>query len=168
MHPSSGKGKLLLKREPILLSELVQHAVELSAPLFAKAGQTLHVMPGPDCTVVGDIVRLTQMLGNLLDNAPKYTPAGGTAWVSFEHADSIAIISVRDTGIGLEPSRLRDVFKLFSQVDSAVERAQGGVGIGLGLVKGIVELHGGTVEAASLGLGQGSRFTVSLPVPASS
>lgn len=159
-----GKGKLLLKREPILLSLLVQHAVELSAPLFAKAGQTLHVMPGLDCSVVGDIVRLTQVLVNLLNNASKYTPSGGTAWVSFEHADSSAVISVRDTGIGLEPSRLRDVFKLFSQVDSAVERAQGGVGIGLGLVKGIVELHGGTVEAASLGLGHGSRFTVSLPV----
>ncbi|SHG61764.1 PAS domain-containing sensor histidine kinase [Massilia sp. CF038] len=161
-----GKGKLHLKLEPVTVSILVQHAVELSLPLFAKARQTLHTMPGQPCIVQGDSMRLTQVIGNLLNNASKYTPAGGSAWISYEQRDAEVLIRVRDTGIGLEEKQLEDVFKLYSQVDSALERAQGGVGIGLGLVKGIVELHGGTVEAHSAGLGQGSEFVVRLPLGA--
>lgn len=161
-----GKGKLQLKREPVLVSMLVRHAVELATPLFSKAAQTLHVAAGADCTLDGDPVRLTQMLVNLLNNASKYTHAGGSAWIRFERHDNDAVITVRDTGIGLEPARLTEVFTLFSQVESATERAQGGIGIGLGLVKGIVELHGGTVAARSAGLGHGSEFVVRLPVAA--
>lgn len=159
-----GKGKLLIKPEPVLVSDLVQHAVELAAPLFAKARQTLEVMPGTDCRVNGDVMRLRQVLVNLLNNASKYTPSGGKAWLSFKQDEDRVLISVRDNGIGLEASRLSDVFDLFSQVESAAERAQGGIGIGLGLVKGIVELHGGSVDAYSDGLGKGSTFVVRLPV----
>ncbi|QYF92595.1 HAMP domain-containing histidine kinase [Massilia sp. PAMC28688] len=161
-----GKGKLQLKREPVLVSMLVRHAVELATPLFSKASQTLHVAAGADCTLDGDPVRLTQMLVNLLNNASKYTHAGGSAWIRFERQENEAVITIRDTGIGLEPERLSEVFTLFSQVDSATERAQGGIGIGLGLVKGIVELHGGAVSAHSAGLGHGSEFVVRLPVAA--
>lgn len=158
-----GKGKLQLKREPLRVSDVVQRAVELAMPSFAKAGQTLHVEARQDGLLEGDLVRLTQVLGNLLNNASKYTPAQGTAWIRYEVRAGEAVITVRDTGIGIEPERLGEVFTMFAQVESATDRAQGGVGIGLGLVKGLVELHGGKVWAQSAGPGFGSSFIVTLP-----
>lgn len=158
-----GKGKLPLHRELVRVSELVQRAAELSAPLFAKAGQTLHQVSEDDCIIDGDMVRLTQVLVNLLNNASKYTPHGGTVWITYGRDGSGVRVTVRDTGIGLEAERLDQVFDMFSQVETAMERAQGGVGIGLGLVKGLVQLHGGTVRAESEGLGHGSQFIVQLP-----
>lgn len=159
-----GQGKLHLKPEPVRVIELVQHSVELAMPLFTKARQTLLVAPSPDCEVNGDVFRLRQVLVNLLNNASKYTQSGGTVWLSCKCEADRVLISVRDNGIGLEASRLADVFDLFSQVESEAERTQGGIGIGLGLVKGIVELHHGAVQALSEGLGKGSEFVVSLPV----
>lgn len=158
-----GKGKLQLQRELVRVGELVQRAAELSAPLFAKAGQTLHQVAEHDCLIDGDVVRLTQVFVNLLNNASKYTPQGGTVWITYGRDASGVRVVVRDTGIGLEPERLAQVFDMFSQVETAMERAQGGVGIGLGLVKGLVQLHGGTVHAESEGLGHGAQFIVTLP-----
>lgn len=158
-----GKGKLPLHRELVRVSELVQRAAELSAPLFAKAGQALHQVAEDDCIIDGDMVRLTQVLVNLLNNASKYTAQGGTVWITYGRDGSGVRVTVRDTGIGLEAERLDQVFDMFSQVETAMERAQGGVGIGLGLVKGLVQLHGGTVRAESKGLGHGSQFIVQLP-----
>lgn len=158
-----GKGKLQLKHEPVRVSDVVQRAVELATPLFVKAGQTLQVEARDDCLVQGDLIRLTQVLGNLLNNASKYTPSNGSAWIRHERRTDAVVITVRDTGIGIEPARLEDVFSMFSQEQRATERAQGGVGIGLGLVKGLVELHGGSVRAHSAGPGFGSSFVVTLP-----
>lgn len=158
-----GKGKLPLQRELVRVSDLVQRAAELSAPLFAKAGQTLLQVAEEDCIIDGDVVRLTQVLVNLLNNASKYTPHAGTVWITYGRDASGVRLVVRDTGIGLEAERLEQVFDMYSQVETAIERAQGGVGIGLGLVKGLVQLHGGTVHAESEGLGHGSRFVVCLP-----
>ena len=109
-------------------------------------------------------MRLVQVLGNLLTNAAKYTDSGGRIYLTAERSGDLVLLRVRDTGIGIRPDVLPHIFDLFVQADRAIDRSAGGLGIGLTLVRSLVELHGGTVTAASEGLGQGSEFSVSLPV----
>ncbi len=111
----------------------------------------------------GDPIRLAQVFSNLLNNAAKYTEKGGHVWLAAERQGGEVVVSVRDTGIGIAAEHLPQLFEMFSQVTPALERSQGGLGIGLALVRGLVELHGGRVEAHSAGAGRGSEFTVRLP-----
>jgi CheY-like chemotaxis protein len=113
--------------------------------------------------VDADPVRLAQVVSNLLNNAAKYTEPGGRVWLTAERQGSDAVVSVRDTGLGIPPEMLGKVFEPFTQVDRTLEKAQGGLGIGLTLVRRLVEMHGGSVEARSEGYGRGSEFVVRLP-----
>jgi len=143
----------------------VRGAVETSRALIEAAGHALQLdLPAEPMTVEGDPVRLTQVFSNLLNNAAKYTDEGGTIWLTLRREGSSVGISVRDNGTGIPAEMLPRVFDLFMQGDRSSGRAQGGLGIGLTLVKMLVEMHGGTVEAHSLGTGQGSEFVVRLPL----
>jgi PAS domain S-box-containing protein len=159
------QGKVELRKERIELSAVIANAVETSRPVIDAARHALVVVPasGPAIVVDGDMTRLTQVVANLLNNAAKYTPAGGRIALTTQRDGEQALIAVADTGIGIPVDRLPDVFEMFAQVDRASGRSQGGLGIGLALVKRLVEMHGGTVGVASDGPGQGSRFEVRLP-----
>jgi PAS domain S-box-containing protein len=158
-------GKLNLRMEGIDLNRVLASAVETSLPLIEAARHEL-VLDLPDATlrIDGDATRIAQVVSNLLNNAAKYTPAGGRIGLSLRAQAGQAIITVTDTGIGIPAHALDTVFEMFSQVGSGAERAQGGLGIGLSLVRQLVQLHGGSVEAHSGGAGSGSRFTVHLPL----
>jgi PAS domain S-box-containing protein len=157
-------GKLLLRRERVTLAAVVAAALETSRPVLDAAGQKLVTdMPAAQALVDADPARLAQVLSNLLNNAAKYTPPGGTVEVHVERAGSEAVLSVRDDGMGFPPELARQLFEPFAQW-APPEQAAAGLGIGLSLVRGIVELHGGTVSAASEGPGKGSRFEVRLPL----
>ena len=159
------QGKLELRKEQVDLAAIVDKALETSRPLVEAAGHTLNVaLPAEPIPLEADPMRLAQVFSNLLNNASKYTAAGGTIWLTATRGDHSVTVTVKDTGIGIPPDQLGSVFEMFSQVDQAQERAQGGLGIGLTLVRRLVEMHGGTVEAASAGPGQGSEFSVRLPV----
>src|SRR5262249_11081598 len=119
----------------------------------------------PDIEVEGDLTRLTQVLGNLLNNAAKYTDPGGSITLSVRRDGENVRMTVRDTGIGIAPELMPRLFTLFTQIDRSTQRTQGGRGIGLALVRRLVEMHGGTVEAYSEGPRSGSEFTVTLPLP---
>lgn len=161
------RGKIELRRELVELAGIVRTAVETSQPLIAAAGHQLAVsLPAEPITVNADPVRLSQVIANLLNNSAKYTEAGGQIWLTVRREPKDVVISVRDTGIGIAPEKLPDVFQLFTQVDRQAGRAQGGLGIGLTLVKSLTEMHGGEVRAHSPGLGQGSEFVVRLPLAA--
>src|SRR6185312_9234717 len=139
--------------------------VETARPAIEEAGHELTVLLSPaPVHLDADLTRLAQVFGNLLSNSAKYTPRGGHIWLSAGRRGEEVVISVRDNGIGIPAESLRSIFDMFSQVDRSIERSTGGLGIGLALVKGLVEMHGGTVEAASPGQGQGSMFVVRLPV----
>lgn len=158
------RGRLELKRDYVALDRLVANAVETAAPLIESKHHSLNVrLPQEPIGLFVDPLRMAQALSNLLTNAAKYTDAGGRIDVEAVLTQRGVDLIVRDTGIGLTESALSKVFEMFSQVESAKERSQGGLGIGLALVKGLVGLHGGRVEAASSGLGKGSRFTIHLP-----
>jgi len=160
------RDKLSLNREPIDLREPIQIAVEASAPVIVAAGLTLDVQLPPDdvpLLVRGDRVRLAQLFTNLLNNAGKYTESGGRVTLSVETDGVTVTASVSDTGVGIPAEMLQEVFEMFSQVDRTLNRSQGGLGIGLALVRRVVDLHDGTIIAASPGTGQGSTFTVTLP-----
>jgi CheY-like chemotaxis protein/two-component sensor histidine kinase len=153
-----------VEREPVDLAYVIHSAVDTSRPLIDAAGHTLHVdVPADPVTVHGDAIRLTQVVANLLTNAAKYTNAGGQIWVRVRRESKTAIVSVRDNGIGIAPDQLASVFEMFTQVDRSSRLAQGGLGIGLTLVRSLVELHGGQVRAHSRGAGTGSEFIVELP-----
>jgi signal transduction histidine kinase/CheY-like chemotaxis protein len=158
------RGLIEVHREPIDLAAVMQLAVDTSRPALDAAGHHLDVeLPAEPVTVHGDAVRLTQVFANLLTNAAKYTDSGGRiAFTALRSGDRVSI-SVRDNGIGIAPDRLGSVFDMFTQVDRSTRRAQGGLGIGLTLVKSLVEMHGGQVEARSEGLRRGSEFVVELP-----
>jgi PAS domain S-box-containing protein len=158
-------GKIALRRANHSVELIVQRALEISQPLLDSGGQKLAVVLPPDPVFInGDITRLAQIFSNILSNAAKYTNANGNITLTAICKDAKVDISVKDTGIGISSENLMTVFDMFNQVDTASERSQGGVGIGLALVKGLVELHGGDIRVRSDGLGQGSEFTVRLPV----
>jgi PAS domain S-box-containing protein len=159
------QGRMQLQRAPVELSALVQGAAQDLAATMAAARHTLRVVAAePPVIVDGDATRLAQVVINLLTNAAKYTPEGGIIELHLACRDGMAEIRVRDNGIGLPPSALATVFDMFSQLEPALERSKGGLGIGLALVRGIVELHGGSVRADSPGPGLGSTFTIRLPL----
>ncbi len=159
------RGLIEVRREPVDLAFVIHSAVDTSRPIIEAAGHVLTIeLPPAPVIVHGDQVRLTQVFANLLTNAAKYTNAHGRIDVVVRRNDERAIVSVRDNGIGLASEQLAGVFDMFTQVDRSSRRAQGGLGIGLTLVKSLVAMHGGSVEARSEGLGRGSEFVVELPV----
>jgi PAS domain S-box-containing protein len=161
------RDKLVLRTERIALAAVVQSAVEASRPMFELAGLDLTVaLPSNPILLDADPVRLAQVFTNLLNNAAKFTDRGGRVWLTAECAAGEVTVIVRDTGVGIPSEMLPRVFDLFTQADRTLERSRGGLGIGLTLVRRLVELHGGRVEADSPGPGQGSSFTVRLPLPA--
>lgn len=161
------RGKILLRREPLDLVALVRSAVEDQRSSFDAAGIALclEIDPVP-LPVFGDPTRLAQVVGNVLHNANKFTDAGGCVSVRVGRANDRtgAVITVRDSGIGIEPHLLTRVFEPFDQADHSAERNRGGLGLGLALVKGLVAAHGGAVELSSAGLGHGCEFTIRLPL----
>jgi len=159
------RGLVTVARKPLDLGRVLNEAVEQSRPLVDARRHVLSVEPpsGP-LTVDGDHTRLVQVVANLVTNAAKYTPEGGRIDVTLAAEDTQAVLSVHDNGSGIGPDLLPVVFDLFTQGTRTLDRAQGGLGLGLALVRKLVELHGGTVTAASPGPGQGSTFTVRLPL----
>jgi PAS domain S-box-containing protein len=160
------QGKVELRLELADVASAVQTAVETSRPLIEVGKHDLTVsLPMPQSLMVrADMTRLCQIIANLLNNAAKYTPDGGRIEVSAQREDGLAVVRVKDSGVGISPTMLPRVFDMFAQVDAQSERAQGGLGIGLALVKQLVAMHGGEVQAHSDGPGQGSEFTVRLPL----
>ncbi|HZP87065.1 MAG TPA: ATP-binding protein [Burkholderiales bacterium] len=157
-------NKLELRKAPMQLAEIVRTALETSRPLIEANHHQLHVeLPEEPIWLDVDPVRLAQVFANLLNNASKYTEAGGHIALTAHTQGSEVVVCVKDDGIGIEPEALPHVFEMFAQAKSALERAQGGLGIGLSLAKALVELHGGAIEVQSRGLGQGSTFIVRLP-----
>lgn len=158
-------GKVELRKERVALGTIIDHAVQTSAPLMQKNQHEFVLsMPAEEIRLIADRTRLTQVVANLLNNAAKYSPPGGRIDLSCARAGSEVMITVRDRGIGIRPEMLDSVFGLFVQSDRTPDRSQGGLGIGLTLVKSLVEMHGGTVSAHSEGLGHGSEFVVRLPI----
>lgn len=161
------RGKIELRRERVLLATVVESAVETSRPQIEAMGHDLTVtLPTHPVLLDADLTRLAQVVMNLLNNAAKYSNRGGQIWLTAEQQHDEIAIAVRDTGIGIPADQLPRVFELFTQVDHDVDRAHGGLGIGLSLVKRLVEMHGGSVEARSDGPGTGAEFIVRLPVAA--
>jgi PAS domain S-box-containing protein len=158
------RGKIELRKEQVELATVVSSAVEASGPLIEKSGHQLIVMvPEEPVHLEADLTRLSQALSNLLNNAAKYTDRGGRIWLTAERQSDQVLIRVKDTGIGIATEMLPRIFEMFKQVDRSLERSEGGLGIGLTLVQRLVEMHGGTVEAHSSGLGKGSEFVLHLP-----
>ncbi|WP_309669183.1 response regulator [Gemmatimonas sp.] len=160
-------GKLQLRKERIELAGALHSAVEISRPLIDAGGHVLTVVvPSQPIFVDADMTRLGQVFANLLSNAAKFSERNGSIHLSVAFQGGNVLVSVKDAGIGITPDMLGSVFRMFSQVDQSLEKSQGGLGIGLSLVKQLVELHGGSVEARSAGAGQGSEFVVTLPMVA--
>jgi signal transduction histidine kinase len=158
-------GKLRVHLERVPLGEVIETALEMSRPLIDKAKLTFAAdVPAEPIELKADRVRLAQVFSNLLNNAAKYTEAGGRVTLTVTPADGWVSAVVADTGVGIPAEVMPRVFELFTQVDKHLNRAQGGLGIGLALVKRLVELHGGTVGVQSGGPGTGAAFTVKLPV----
>lgn len=161
------RGKIQLKRERIELGELVQRTIEDHRTEFMASGCDLEVAVAKEALWADvDATRIAQVLGNLLHNAVKFTPRGGKIEVSLDRDRDVALIRVRDTGIGIAADMLQKVFEPFTQADTSLDRSSGGLGLGLAFVKGLVEMHGGSVSAASEGAGRGATFTISLPLVA--
>jgi len=159
-------GKVLLKKERCDLAKIVRQTAEDYSSIFEASNLKLEIhRPVTPFWIEGDPVRLAQVIGNLLHNAHKFTDPGGAVTVSIGlEKNGIAAISVSDTGIGIEPKMLAHVFDVFRQAEQGLDRSRGGLGLGLALVKGLVELHGGEVFVTSEGPGKGTRFTIRLPV----
>ena len=159
------RGKVELRRELVELVAVIGSAVETSRPLIEAASHQLAIAVSPEPILLeADPVRLAQVITNVLNNAAKYTNQGGQIWLTARRENGEALISIRDNGVGIRAEMLRRVFELFAQVDGTLDRAQGGLGIGLTLAKNVVELHGGRIEAKSAGPGKGSEFIIHLPV----
>jgi len=160
------QGKLELRRHRLDLAALVREAAQGSLPLIEARGQEFFCdVPSEHFWIEADAVRLEQVVTNLLNNAAKYTEAGGTIWLSLQREGEEAVLRVRDTGVGIDPVLLPQVFDLFMQVDPSGAHSRGGLGIGLTLVRRLVELHGGSITVRSSGPGQGTEFVVCLPLP---
>lgn len=163
------RGTIRLNREPLTVRTILDRSVEAVQPVITAHGHTLQIDCVVDETVIdGDLTRLVQILSNLLNNAAKYMQSGGTIHLRVATEESSVVFAVRDSGIGLTAEALPKLFNLFSRVHAEPDTLPSGLGIGLALVRQLVELHGGTVSATSAGLHQGSEFTVRLPVAASS
>ena len=161
------QGKLELKKERITLNSVVDSAVEVVRPLLGSKSHQLAVsLPADPITLDADLLRFSQVLSNLLTNAAKYTDAGGHITLSGTVDAGTLSLSIKDNGIGIPSESLDNIFVMFSQVEAAAARSEGGLGIGLALVRGLTELHGGTVEAKSAGVGAGSEFIVHMPLAA--
>lgn len=159
------RGRVELRVEPIEVAAIIRNAVEASRPLIDQGHHQLSIAIPPEPLIIdGDAVRLSQIVSNLLNNAAKYMEENGQIWLTVKRQDGEAIIAIRDTGIGIAPEMLPQIFKMFTQVDRSNRQAQGGLGIGLTLVRTLVEMHGGKVTANSLGVGQGSEFVIRLPL----
>ena len=159
------RGKLTLQKETIDLAAAMARAVETARPLIESRDQRLAVaLPDPPLILEADLVRVSQIVGNLLNNAAKYSPPGSEIRLSAAREGAEAVIRVKDEGVGIPPGVLPKVFDLFVQADSSLARSEGGLGIGLTLVRTLVEMHGGTVTAESEGPGRGSELTVRLPL----
>ena len=161
------RGSLVIEHTPVDLGDVVRRAVETATPAIATSRHALEVeVAASGLLVHGDRDRLTQLLANLLNNAARYTPPGGRIWVRAQRADGHALISVRDTGRGIEPQIIDRIFDMFVQGRTPLERVGGGLGIGLALARRIAELHGGSLEAHSEGAGKGAEFVLRLPLSA--
>jgi len=162
------RGNVQLRKASIDLSEVVRAAIETSRPLLDERGQLLQVeLPAVPLPVEGDAMRLAQVLVNLLNNAARYGRAGGHVWLRAWRDGGQVALSVRDDGIGIAADKLQSIFQPFTQLDRETREAQGGLGIGLSLVRSLVERHGGEVAASSAGAGQGSEFVLRLPMATS-
>lgn len=158
------QGKIVLQNEPVDLLAVIAHGIETVQPFIDARRQTLtQKLPAAPIWLRGDFARLSQVVANLLSNAAKYTDEGGYIHVGLTGENGEAVISVRDTGIGIDPELLPSVFGLFEQGQRALDRSQGGLGVGLTVVQRLVQLHNGRVEAESRGAGEGSEFRVHLP-----
>ncbi|MGE7370410.1 response regulator [Neorhizobium sp. NPDC001467] len=161
------QGKIELRKNTVRIDEIIRAAMESSRPLIDGAGHKLTIeMPSDVLWVDGDKVRLSQAISNLLNNAAKYTPEVGLIDLHVSHDGQQVAIRVTDNGVGIPPDMQSKVFHLFTQIDDHLQRSQGGLGIGLALVRQLVEMHGGSVDAYSSGPGKGSRFTIRLPMAA--
>jgi signal transduction histidine kinase len=161
------QGKIGLRLERVDLAQVLQEAVETTRPVIDEFRHELALVLPPDQILLdADRTRLAQAFTNLLNNAAKYMDPGGHIEVRAERKGDEVAVSVRDRGIGIAPERLASVFQMFSQVETALDRSRGGLGIGLSLTQQLVEMHAGSVTACSEGLGHGSEFTVRLPLPA--
>jgi PAS domain S-box-containing protein len=159
------RNKLELRKTDTTLAAVIQSAIETSRPVIEQARHELIVsLPSESVPIQGDPVRLAQVFSNLLNNSAKYTEPGGQIELSAAREGGIVVVRVKDTGLGMPAESLPFIFEMFSQVDRHTERSQGGLGIGLGLVRRLVQMHGGTVEARSEGLGKGSELIVRLPL----
>jgi signal transduction histidine kinase len=160
-------GKLAIRRAPVQLHTVVGDALELVKPYLASLGHQLEVeLPPPPVYLDGDATRLAQVLSNLLNNAAKYTDRGGRLSLRAAVEQDVLKIRVRDNGIGIAANMLGEIFDMFVQADTSLERSTAGLGVGLSLARKLAELHGGSIEASSAGPGQGSEFTVTLPLMA--
>ncbi|HEY2840610.1 MAG TPA: ATP-binding protein, partial [Pirellulales bacterium] len=159
------RGKIQMHKQRVDLVAVLTEAVDLARPLLEAAGQSLTLaLPHEPLTIEGDVARLAQVFGNVLNNASKFTGRNGVIWVSAERKLASAVIRIRDNGQGIPPHMLSAIFEMFQQVDGSLERSHGGLGIGLTLVKRMIEEHHGTVEAFSEGPGRGSEFVIMLPL----
>lgn len=159
------RGQIELRKERVSLTTVIQSAVEVSKPLIEDACHHLAIsLPPEPLTFEADPVRLEQIVSNLLNNAAKYTNPAGRIWLTAQRESNNVVISVRDSGIGILPDMLPRIFEMFTQVEHSTSRTHGGLGIGLTLVRSLVEMHGGNVEARSEGPGKGSEFIVRLPL----
>ncbi len=159
------QGKVELKRARVTLSEVVGAAVETSRPLIERGNHELGIsLEDPDLTFDADATRLAQVVSNLLNNASKFTPPGGSIEIRAKREGDHGSIEVRDNGVGIPAEQQEDVFQMFSQVNRALSRSHGGLGIGLALARSLIELHGGTITVESPGVNRGSTFTVRLPL----
>jgi PAS domain S-box-containing protein len=158
------RDELELRKAGVELASVVHQAVETCRPLAERENQTIEVrLPSEPVYLDADPVRLAQVFSNLLHNACKYTPPGGSISLAAEALGGEVVVNVKDSGIGISPAQLGSIFDMFARADTTLERSRGGLGIGLTLVKRLVEMHGGTIEAHSEGLGLGSEFSVRLP-----
>lgn len=160
-------GRIRLRRERVELARVVRSAIDSTHPLIQECGHELSVtLPSQPVYLEADPTRLAQIISNLLTNAAKYTDCGGRIWLTVERRAAQVALTVRDTGIGIPAEMLDRIFDMFMQVDQSLEKSQSGLGVGLTLVKRLVEMHGGSVQVRSEGAGRGSEFSVFLPAPA--
>jgi PAS domain S-box-containing protein len=160
------RGRIDLKRQPVELANIVARAIEIASPLLEQQQHALSVTVPRGLVVEGDPPRLAQVVANLLTNAAKYTEPAGMVTIAGRHEDGEVVLAVRDSGAGIDAAMLPRIFDLFVQEPQALARSQGGLGLGLAIVRSLVELHGGSVSASSAGRGRGSEFIVRLPLAA--